>query len=700
MADEEAAIRLQEQIWLADEAAAEEANNNNNNNNNPAADNDNDNAAAANNNNNNNNDNAAGVGGLGPDINAGAQNLLEQLLAAQNAVNNNNNNNNDDAGNNNNNNNNIDNDDAANNDDNNDDEQEDEDDDDDDSDNEDDGNNAENRRGAIDAGIAGEVRDENSIKITRALKCPLVLYLECCDDLDTLLSPNNTILKRGTTVYIGLDKNTKLSLVFHQYCKFVNSKIPKNKGNADVNTLNSIKLSDLEFQHCTLLDANQTVEASAMMKNDRIKVYRERSKERSTKTEVMRQQRESDRKYFKDLRQLLPNPSPEGIRGCDVVLDCRGKVMDERGFSQNVMSTTVRANSVLISKRCKWLGQRILAVREDIRRRAEMTVDDEDDADAEEDGSGSGAMMMMAAAAEGGNKSSGLSDDEDDIIMGEESAVARAAAGGDGNINNNNNNNGPPAGEGGGSAATKVEDYDDEEEEEAESAAVKVKAAEQKISSRKSAESSSAFPNSLWVSLDHSPQAVKLLLEFCYTNRVQSLGQEAFAKACKHLNPKEVGALAAKQAGPVPPFRKHEWPDGGSPTISLHLALAGIALAEEAHMPRLSLMCEIAASQLVNKANVIDVLCACQVQQQKTGNRLPYLRKAAMLDAIMVNGSSGIDQLYNNPTFKSNLHERRGLVIPSLLDGTVEVMPTNMNTKEIRKKKDRMALEKRKIIEL
>ena len=71
-----------------------------------------------------------------------------------------------------------------------------------------------------------------------------------------------------------------------------------------------------------------------------------------------------------------------------------------------------------------------------------------------------------------------------------------------------------------------------------------------------------------------------------------------------------------------------------------------------------------------------------------------------MLDAIMVNGSSGIDQLYNNPTFKSNLHERRGLVIPSLLDGTVEVMPTNMNTKEIRKKKDRMALEKRKIIEL
>lgn len=151
--------------------------------------------------------------------------------------------------------------------------------------------------------------------------------------------------------------------------------------------------------------------------------------------------------------------------------------------------------------------------------------------------------------------------------------------------------------------------------------------------------------------------------------------------------------------GPVSPFA-YVWPDGGRPTVSLHLALAGIALAEEAHLPRFSLMCEVAASQLVDNHNVIDVLSACRVQQQKTGNHLPILRRAAILDCIMANGSGGIDQLYANPMFKSSLHERRGIVIPSLLDGTVEVMPSNMNTKEIQRKKDRMAIEKRKMLEL
>ncbi|KAL7530609.1 hypothetical protein ACHAXR_003594, partial [Thalassiosira sp. AJA248-18] len=527
----------------------------------------------------------------------------------------------------------------------------DDDDDDDDEDDDEDADAIENRRGAIDGGIAGEVRDEHNVKITRSLKCPLVLYLETDEDLDDLC-PHNPVMKRGTTVYIGIDKNTKLSLVFNQYCKFVNSKTPKKGKGAAKGTVDTdaVKTTDFEFLHCTLLDANQTVEASAMMKNDRIKVYRERSKERSSRGEVLRQQRESDRKYFRDLRQLLPNPSPEGM-GCDIVLDCRGKVMDERGFSQNVLATTVRANSVLISKRCKWLGQKIFHEREDIRRRAEMTV----------------------PADEG----------KSDLNEEQEEDAEQVQAGGN-NINNDI--------AGGDGSAAKVEDDEDEEP------AAKVKVA--KSPAKKAESHSSSWPNSIWVTLDHSPQAVKLLLEYCYTNRVPSLGQEAFLKASKYPNPKDVGVLAAKQAGPVPPFRKHEWPDTGSPTISLHLALAGIALAEEAHMPRLSLMCEIAASQLVDNKNVIDVLSACQVQQQKTGNRLPILRKAAMLDCIMANGSSGIDTLYANNSFRSNLEERGDVVIPSLLDGTVEVMPTNMNTKDIKRKLDKISLDKRRYFEL
>jgi hypothetical protein len=212
-------------------------------------------------------------------------------------------------------------------------------------------------------------------------------------------------------------------------------------------------------------------------------------------------------------------------------------------------------------------------------------------------------------------------------------------------------------------------------------------------------------PNSVWVVLpDHSPQAVKLLLEYCYTNRVPSLGEEAFVRAgtttvSSALDSSNAAVAAEADTGPVPPFRKQEWPDGGMPTVSLHLALAGIALAEEAHMPRLSLMCEIAASQLVDNHNVVDVLSACQVQQQKTGNRLPILRRAAMLDCIMANGSAGIDQLYASAYFKNSLNERRGLVVPSLLDGSVEIMPTNMNTKEIQRKKERMVWERKKLFE-
>eukprot|EP00585_Thalassiosira_rotula_P007311 CAMPEP_0196137226 /NCGR_PEP_ID=MMETSP0910-20130528/5279_1 /TAXON_ID=49265 /ORGANISM="Thalassiosira rotula, Strain GSO102" /LENGTH=772 /DNA_ID=CAMNT_0041397659 /DNA_START=80 /DNA_END=2398 /DNA_ORIENTATION=+ len=649
-ADEAAARRIQEQIWMAE-----------------------------------NDEDVDGGGGAGENNNnAGAvQDFVRQLLDRDNNNNNNNNNDNNNGGGGDN-----DNNDAENN--NNDaaaaaaaaaaggvDIEDDDID-------EEDADAVENRRGAFDGGIAGEVRDEQQLKITRSLKCPLVLYFECNEDLDDILCPENPVLKKGTTVYIGLDKNTKLSLVFHQYCKFVNSKIPKRKGvagshnGANSNVVDSVKMSDFEFLHCTLLDENQTVEASAMMKNDRVMVCRERSRERAVRAEVLRQQRESDRKYFENLRELLPNPTPEGM-GCDVVLDCLGKVVDERGFSQHVLATTVRANSVLISKRCKWLGQKISSAREDIRRRAEMTVpSDEEKRDLNE---GEREMEDAAIIAEG--QKSSQSEDEDDIIMAEPPVVR---AGGDGSS---------IAGGDSSIGAAKVEDDEDDACIAEFKMIAKGRGTTRMVpESRLHSSSSSSRGNSIWVTLDHSPQAVKLLLEYCYTNRVQSLGLESFIKSSKFSNPKD------KQSGPVTPFRKHEWPEGGLPTVGLHLALAGIALAEEAHVPRLSLMCEIAASQLVDNKNVIDVLGACQLQQQKTGNRLPLLRKAAMMDCIMANGSDGIDQLYANPNFRSNLDDRRGLVIPSLLDGTVEVMPVNMNTKDIRKKKDKKALETKKMFEL
>lgn len=483
-----------------------------------------------------------------------------------------------------------------------------------------------------------------------------VLYFECDEDLSDI-SPNNPLLLRGATVYIGLDKGAKLSVVFQHYCDFVNSKATSTKSASRV----YIKPHDLEFIHCATLDAQHSVETSAMMKNDRIRVIRERSKDRSAKAELIRLQRESDRKYFKELRSLLPNPSPEGI-GSDVILECQGKVKDERGFSQNVLATTVRANSVLIAKRCKWLGQKIFTAREDMRRRAEMTIPSDE---------------VKSETKETDPRSSQSDDEEDDIVPSNPLPVGG---------NNNNNNNDIAADR---ILAAEIEDDEDDDELDA----GKSSANEQGFAShlRDVALSSS---NSVWISLQHSPQAVKLLLEYCYTNRVQSLGQDAFVKASKFPNPKDVGALAAKESGPVPPFRKHEWPDGGAPTVSLHLALAGIALAEEAHMPRFSLMCEIAASKLVDYSNVIDVLAACQTQQQQTGNRLPILRKAAMLDCVFGK------RYFENPIFKNSMIARKDLVIPSVLDGSIEVFPTNLDSKEVLKKKEKMHREKKQIFDM
>jgi len=546
----------------------------------------------------------------------------------------------------------------------------------------------ERARGAVDGGIAGEARDENGIRITRSLLCPIVLYFECAEDL-TALSPGNPMLRRGTTVYIGLDKNQKLELVFQRYAKFVNASAPKKKG--ALSTVDQLRLIDVEFLHCQLLEADNTVEASAMMKNDRITVQRERSKERLGRTDTARQQRESDRKYFKDLRQLLPNPSPEGL-GCDAVLDCRGKLTDERGLCQNVLATTVRANSVLIAKRCKWLGRKIADAKDELRRRAEMTVPSDEGGTAAADGRPDDGRDDGGERLKQPEDGSGLNpqpDDDEGVVEQVDRPIARE----------------PEAGEEGSPYAAKVED-DEDMDDDNDDEEVKVASSASDVPKKPAAPApaggggSGTAPNAVRVPLDHSPQAVKLLLEYCYTNRVQSLGHEAFVKSSRFLNSRDVGTAAAKQSGPVSPFRKHEWPEGGHPTVSLHLALAGIALAEEAHLPRLSLMCEVAASQLVNVKSVVDVLTACSLQQTKTGNRLPMLRKAAMLDCVLGQGPAGVEACYANVHFKKGMEDRRDVVVPSLLEGSIEVMPTNMMSKDIKRKRERIAKDRRSQFEM
>ena len=104
---------------------------------------------------------------------------------------------------------------------------------------------------------------------------------------------------------------------------------------------------------------------------------------------------------------------------------------------------------------------------------------------------------------------------------------------------------------------------------------------------------------------------------------VMAIGREAHETAAAPVPPGTYNHLALLRPM-VAPYSKKDWPDGsdgkrGHPTIPLSVALAGIQLAEEAQIPRMSLMCEVAASQLVSRRSVLDALALCNAQQQRTG---------------------------------------------------------------------------------
>jgi hypothetical protein len=163
---------------------------------------------------------------------------------------------------------------------------------------------------------------------------------------------------------------------------------------------------------------------------------------------------------------------------------------------------------------------------------------------------------------------------------------------------------------------------------------------------------------------DHAPEVIKILLEYCYTNRVESLGSEAFKLSCK--------TTPQYKKGPVPPFSQRQWPNHGEPVVTFDVAVAGVRLAEEANLPRLSLMCEIAAAQLVDHAHAVDALEVCEKQNQLTGNMLPRLRKATM-EVVLMSCRFGDDN-YTTNMIKNGLAKKSAMLIPTLITGTMEAI--------------------------
>jgi hypothetical protein len=422
-------------------------------------------------------------------------------------------------------------------------------------------------------------------------------------------------------VQIGMDKTIKLSEVFRRYADFCNEQYPSQK----------VEVSELEFFHAQLLAGHDTAEVAALMKNDRISVRREQSKDRADEEAWNRLQRDSDQQFFHQLRNMLPNaqettPSTVAYDLADIVLDCRRVLYPNS-------NKTIKCHSVMICRRCPWLGRMILTARQELAGRIVDTGTFDEAKDMEMD------------------------DERDFELMQHLKVEPRVQP----------------------SAAAQIENDDEDLDEDCISSERLLRSSDIRMSSGYDDELTSLGspltqqpqPLSNVVSIvieNHPAEAMKILLEYCYSNRVENLGYEAFMYSCK------TKPQYKKLQGPVPPFnlRPSRWPNSGEPTILFDVALAGIRLAEEAELPRLSLMCEIAAAQLVDHSNIVDALAACEQQRQLTGNALPRLRKATM-DIVLVLFQLGNDN-ETTACLRKALSDKTALLVPTLITGTMEAV--------------------------
>lgn len=192
---------------------------------------------------------------------------------------------------------------------------------------------------------------------------------------------------------IFLDRSIHLSTLFQRYCTFANtypstlvtpkkserSNPPSNENHHESTgggglafdappslseTLSSsstavlVEPGDLEFHHCFILDPSQTVDTSALMHKDKIRVRAYQREERKLKIERLKLQQEIDKNYFDQLRLLMPDLTPSFLK-CDIIFQCMGRITDEKGLKQEVLNTYVKGNSALLVKRCPWLRMKI-----------------------------------------------------------------------------------------------------------------------------------------------------------------------------------------------------------------------------------------------------------------------------------------------------------------------------------------------------
>ena len=221
----------------------------------------------------------------------------------------------------------------------------------------------------------------------------------------------------------------------------------------------------------------------------------------------------------------------------------------------------------------------------------------------------------------------------------------------------------------------------------------------------------------------HSPDAVKLLLEYCYTNRCLSLGTPGFTHHVdlkKPIFPHQQNSLSrnkAKSPSPKtstntldyirtlhqqqvlnsnnPPatdqnlnggfydpvfhnkkfvpsttFNKLDLPE--FPTTTFQIAIEALQLAEEAKLPKFSLMCELSACALLNSSNVAHGLVQCSYQMMTSGNPLNHLKPACL---EFLQDVDNVNAAAKDSKFLKCLSEQGIYILPAVLKGITEALP-------------------------
>lgn len=483
----------------------------------------------------------------------------------------------------------------------------------------------------IEGGVA-EASEETEATRT-AQEADITLFFTCTEVHPSY--PNHPVLQLNTTVQIGLDKNVRLEAVMNRYVQVCRERFPEG----------SVAVHDLEFVHVQKLDGKDTAESAALMKSDRVQVRPNRSNRKAVEQERIRLERESDKNYYHQLHSMLSGSAGTmQVRDANVVLDCRGKVKDEDGRIQKVLTTPILlyCHDYLLFQRCPWLGDQVRQAR--ANRKASPVA--------------AASSMPPHPCVSPAEHQLRISDDTDNdandrTVVSNEDKVALASGplpqAAEAPVRQPESRSMP-----GGQAEVQLPANAIENDDDEMMLHVAVTTNEDKLT---------------WIVLEeYPPDAVKLLLEYVYTNRVVALGAQAFVESCR------TKPVAKTLQGPVPPYplgsqTKRQWPNQGAPTVSLQVTLATLVLANQARLPRLAWMCEVAASLLVSVNSVPPVLELCQ-SLHEIGLECVKLRQAAM--QIIWTSYRHIN--YIQPALEEALRKKQVALVPTLLAGTLRAI--------------------------